>query len=347
MMDKQANPKVSIIIPVYNVQHYLSQCIESCINQTLREIEIILVNDGSSDKSGDICDLYAKKDNRIFVIHKVNEGVGQARNRGIQQSKGEYIYFVDADDWIDNTLLEECFEWSDHYQFDIIQFGFKKVDVAGKIIRSVVPPALSINEISVDRDQLIPVLSSGTGLAVWDKLIRAEVLKENQILFDNKKRGEDFTFVFNCLDKTVSFFSIDKAFYNYRIIYGSQNKFDFNIINNHLFNYRKAFLFFGNKPSFNKKTKEYLLKLALLWFLLVIPLNIVNTKKLKKDEKLNLLKGILTSPELKGWLLSFQESGLDIKNRILLKIYKIGQPQLLFMSAKILSLLRRTLKLSN
>lgn len=346
-MDKQAKPKVSIIIPIYNVEQYLPQCIESCINQSLSEIQIILVNDGSTDKSGDICDLYAKKDKRIVVIHKLNEGVGQARNRGIQQSRGEYIYFVDADDWIDTTLLEECFERSDHYQFDIIQFGFIKVDVAGKFIKSIVPPALSIKEIRLDRDKLIPVLSSGTGLAVWDKLIRAEVLKENQLVFDNKKRGEDFTFVFNCLDKAISFFSIDKTFYNYRVIYGTQNKFDTDIINNHLFNYRKVLLFFGDKSSSNVQRNEFLLRLAILWFLLVIPLNIINTNKLKKYEKLNLLKVILTSVELKDWLISFRGSDLDLKNRILLKIYRTGQPQLLFVSAKILSLMRRTLKLSN
>ena len=98
-------PKVSIIVPVYKVEKYLRKCIDSIINQTLKDIEIILVDDGSPDNCGKICDEYAAKDTRIKVIHKENGGLSSARNAGMEVAEGEYIGFVDSDDWIESDLI--------------------------------------------------------------------------------------------------------------------------------------------------------------------------------------------------------------------------------------------------
>ena len=98
------NPKISIIVPVYNVEQYLSKCIDSILNQTFKDFELILINDGSTDKSGDICDFYKQKDKRIKVIHKNNEGVAKTRNVGIANANAEYIGFIDSDDWIENDM---------------------------------------------------------------------------------------------------------------------------------------------------------------------------------------------------------------------------------------------------
>ena len=98
--------KVSIIVPIYNVEKYLSKCIESILSQTYKNIEIILVDDGSPDNSPQICDEYAKKDDRIIVIHKANGGVSSARNAGIDIATGKYIGFVDPDDYIENNMYE-------------------------------------------------------------------------------------------------------------------------------------------------------------------------------------------------------------------------------------------------
>ena len=100
-------PKVSVIVPVYNTEKYLPRCIESILAQTFTDFELILVNDGSTDKSGKICDEYAKKDSRIVVIHKENGGVSSARNKGIEISQGELISFIDADDWITPLYLSD------------------------------------------------------------------------------------------------------------------------------------------------------------------------------------------------------------------------------------------------
>ena len=100
------NPKISIIVPVYNVEKYIHKCINSILDQSLTEFELILVDDGSPDRSGEICDEYSKKDNRIKVIHKSNGGVSSARNIGIDKACGEYIGFVDPDDYIDVNMYE-------------------------------------------------------------------------------------------------------------------------------------------------------------------------------------------------------------------------------------------------
>lgn len=102
-------PKISIVVPVYNVERFLVDCIESIRKQTLRDFELILVNDGSTDQSGDICDQYAKKDERIIVIHKENGGQSSARNRGIDEAKGEFIGFIDSDDWIQEDMYEQLY----------------------------------------------------------------------------------------------------------------------------------------------------------------------------------------------------------------------------------------------
>ena len=113
-------PRLSIIVPVYNVEHYLRKSVDSILKQTFADFELILVDDGSPDNSGKICDEYAKKDLRIKVIHKKNGGLSDARNNGIEVAKGEIIGFVDSDDEIDATMYQEMIKYLDEYQLDIV-----------------------------------------------------------------------------------------------------------------------------------------------------------------------------------------------------------------------------------
>lgn len=108
--------KVSIIIPVYKVEQYLNQCVDSVINQTYKNIEVILVDDGSPDNCPEICDEYAKRDKRIKVIHKVNEGVSSARNIGLKSASGDYILFIDSDDWLEADAVKECISYAERYK---------------------------------------------------------------------------------------------------------------------------------------------------------------------------------------------------------------------------------------
>lgn len=118
-------PKVSIIIPIYNVEKYLDKCVSSVINQTLQDIEIILVDDESPDNCPKICDEYAKLDSRIKVIHKKNEGLGFARNSGIDIATGEYVTFLDSDDFVDLNTYEHLYNIINEYKLDIIYYRFK------------------------------------------------------------------------------------------------------------------------------------------------------------------------------------------------------------------------------
>lgn len=120
------NPLISVIIPVYQVEPYVVHCIESVINQTYRDLEIILVDDGSVDKSGEICDLYAERDERIRVIHQENRGLSEARNKGIEVSRGEYLSFIDGDDWVDKRFINVMYEISTKTGCDIVQCNFQK-----------------------------------------------------------------------------------------------------------------------------------------------------------------------------------------------------------------------------
>lgn len=123
--------KVSVIVPIYRVEEYLQRCVDSIRNQTLREIEIILVNDGSPDKCGEMCNTFAAQDSRIKVIHKENGGLSSARNAGMQIAVGEYFSFIDSDDYIDLQMLEKLYQSAEKYDSDLTGCGFYQISNTG------------------------------------------------------------------------------------------------------------------------------------------------------------------------------------------------------------------------
>lgn len=133
-------PKVSVIVPVYNVEKYLDRCVESLVNQTLHDIEIILVDDGSPDNCPAMCDEWLERDSRIKVVHKKNAGLGMACNSGIEVALGEYIAFCDSDDWVDARMYETMYDAAKRENAQMVFTGLRKVDESGA--------ALSMNHIS-------------------------------------------------------------------------------------------------------------------------------------------------------------------------------------------------------
>lgn len=127
--------KISIIVPIYNVEKYIRQCLDSIVNQTYRNLEIILVDDGSPDACGAVCDEYAKMDGRITVIHKENAGVGAARNDGIDRATGEWLMFVDPDDWLELDCCENAIKAAQKSDCDVIYFQSDKRDKTGNLIQ--------------------------------------------------------------------------------------------------------------------------------------------------------------------------------------------------------------------
>ena len=166
-------PKISIIVPVYNVEKFLPKCLSSIVSQTFKDWECILIDDGSSDTSGKICDEYALLNEKITVIHQENKGVSEARNIGIKVSKGEYIGFVDSDDWIEPNTYEIAYNTAISEKADLVQFGFWANDGILDYLEYNQPEGL-FNFCNL-RDELWH--------GVWSKLIKKSVIYENNIKF--------------------------------------------------------------------------------------------------------------------------------------------------------------------
>lgn len=189
--------KISVIVPVYNVEDYLDRCIKSIINQTLDDIEIILINDGSNDRSGTICEQYANIDRRIKVVHKENQGVSVARNIGIEIANGKYIQFVDSDDWIEERLCEDAYNLIESEKSDIVFWGIKVEDEEGNFIRnkkSTIDIIKNLNiDVNMDAINLYNIDLYGYTCC---KLFKSKIIKNNKIRFDEDMdfcEDEEFT----------------------------------------------------------------------------------------------------------------------------------------------------------
>lgn len=148
---------VSIVIPIYNSEKYLNRCIESMVNQTYRNVEIILVDDGSPDLCPQICDEWAARDSRIKVIHKENQGQGIARNTGMEIATGKYICFFDSDDYIEKDTIEQTYNLAQEEKAEIVVFGITCVDAQGRVIRKEVPsPVKSVYAGNKVQEELLP-----------------------------------------------------------------------------------------------------------------------------------------------------------------------------------------------
>ena len=218
------NAKVSIIVPVYNSESYLDRCIKSILNQTYNEFELILVDDGSTDASGAICDEYAQKDKRIRVVHKNNTGVSDTRNEGIRLSKGKYIQFVDSDDYLEPCATWELVEAIEKYQSDIVICGYKLIlNATGKSVCYSYEDQvlnLSYNEYL---DRFSELHSRILLNPPWNKLYKAECIKNNNISFDSTiDLAEDLIFTLEALRQCRNITVIPSTFYNY-ILYAGKN----------------------------------------------------------------------------------------------------------------------------
>lgn len=217
--------KVSIIISIYNVEKFLHKCINSVINQIYKNLEIILVDDGSTDKSSEICDYFQSIDNRIIVIHKKNGGLSSARNAGLKIASGEFVYFVDGDDYIDRNLISTIIPYF-NLNNDICVFGFKKVDESNDLIQSVVFPKMRIflhNEQELLKFIIEFVLKYHHGWEAWDRIYKMDIInKYNLNFYDNKEIfAEDLYFYICYIMHCKSIQIIDKCLYNYLLRDGS------------------------------------------------------------------------------------------------------------------------------
>lgn len=201
-------PVISIIVPVYNAENYVEKCIESVQAQSYTEWQMILVDDGSKDKSFEICQRYAANDNRITVIHQENAGAGAARNVALEKAKGKYVVFLDSDDYISPNY----FELLSKHDEDVVFIDVQDVDANGKVLRrEYMSPFKNSNLDDIIRFQM-------TGRLPWGgvrKAAKCQLLKDFNIRYSNHKVGEEALYSFNLLNNAKSVAFIEEPLYNY------------------------------------------------------------------------------------------------------------------------------------
>lgn len=211
---------ISVIVPVYKVEEYLPKCIESIINQTYKNLEILLINDGSPDNCGFMCEEYAKQDDRIRVINKTNGGLSDARNKGIEECTGEYILFVDSDDIIDLTSIEVLLKKVKLYNLDILSGnGYRIKGTQKKEMTSIEIPS---KKVFTGKEYMYYRISKGNFQAsAWINLYKTSVIKNNNIYFKKGLIHEDEHWTPRIMLEAKRVMYIDFKFYFYTIREGS------------------------------------------------------------------------------------------------------------------------------
>ena len=215
-------PCVSIIIPVYNVEKYLKQCVESVIRQSFKDVEIILIDDGSKDGSGKICDDFAKRDPRIKVFHKKNGGLSDARNYGIDRASGQYIMFIDSDDWIDYDYVATYVEVAKNETADLVVGGIKSA--YGKNEKAV--PLKTIKHVSPHELFKEMFLGNGEVISACGKIYSREIF--SKIRYDYGELYEDFLLFDKIVENSSNIIRIDYSGYFYYVRNDSITKSCFN-----------------------------------------------------------------------------------------------------------------------
>ena len=208
------NPLVSISVPVYNVERYLTKCLDSLINQTLKEIEVILVDDGSTDSSGTICDQYAEKDLRIKVIHKKNGGLASARQAALELATGDYFCACDADDWVEASMYEKLYESARETKADVVMCNYYQ-NHSSKGVKKI-----TIDYESMQRkDFLSEILLGHFPHMVWNKLFKRSLFQKYRLKWEvGINQGEDMLIMMKLFQAPISVVMIQDTLYHYRIV---------------------------------------------------------------------------------------------------------------------------------
>lgn len=214
------NPKLSIIVPIYNAEKYIDKCMRSIYAQSFTDYEIILVNDGSADKSAEICRKYQAEDSRVTYIEKENGGAGSARNAGMDAARGRYLAFPDVDDSFEPEMYAELYALADSGDYDVVFSGVKyyqqQPDGTLAYSRTQNIKALAYTDKQQCRENIMEFFPTTTIFDVpWNKLYKRSIVTENSIRFTDIRRCQDAVFnidFYNCINSAAS---VDKAYYNY------------------------------------------------------------------------------------------------------------------------------------
>ncbi|MBP5429397.1 MAG: glycosyltransferase [Elusimicrobiaceae bacterium] len=221
--------KVSVIIPVFNVASYLKNCLDSCLASTLQEVEFICINDGSTDNSLQILQEYAKKDKRFIVLSQENSGQGITRNRALQVAQGEFVAFVDPDDFISPDLLKSAYDYAQLHRADVVQFNYieyresqkkyKKIDLCKKFKKEYNYNLKTRKK--YDKTVISEGLFYNLYNQVWNRIYRRDFILKNDIHFATTRNGEDHLFTIGVLIHADEIYYLADYLYTYRVRMGS------------------------------------------------------------------------------------------------------------------------------
>ena len=299
--------KISIVVPVYNVEKYLKDALESIINQTYKNIEILLVDDGSKDSSGIICDEYAEKDNRVRVFHQENKGLSGARNTALNNATGKYIMFIDSDDTFELNACEKMYKAIEKYNADYVIGNYIYMDEDGTKWNKAVFSEEKYDEFKLsikDYEKSFYIMNSG----VWNKIFRKSFLDNIQIKFEEGLPAEDAIFTTYCFIKSTNVYYIPSIVYNYR-----QRKSDsisVELTHGYFSGINKAYKIIYNNFKINNELEYY--RYFYAKSMNYILYKFIDSTKIKKEEKIEIIN------EMK-W---FYELGFEIKVPTILKPIK-------------------------
>ena len=300
---------VSIVLPIYNVERYLTKCINSIVSQTYKNLEIILVDDGSPDNCPRICDDWAEKDPRIKVIHKVNQGLGMARNTGIEHATGKYIFFFDSDDYIDISLVEKCISAVKDSDGDLVWYSVSDVNENGEVLSSAVSNKVkSYDDNKSVTEVLLPELMShdyrlgepaNFAFSAWSGMFSMDIIREHNLSFPSEREiiSEDTYFLLQYFRYVNKAITLDEILYFHYINTSSLTttyRADRQDKNNYFLDVTTELL---KKLEYKDEIK---IRLCMLYHSFTLAaLKMVYSSNLSKKEKRKISKAILKSSQLR------------------------------------------------
>lgn len=319
---------ISIIVPIYKVEKYIKKCVDSILSQDYKELEVILVDDGSPDRCPEICDEYAKKDKRVKVLHKENGGLVSARQTGVNIAAGEYIGFVDGDDWIEPDMYRKIAEIIERFKPDmVVTEFFSEFNTHTDISKQIFENEFYDKE-GLMTDIYPKMLFDGKfycfGISpnCWSKVFRKELLKKNLMQVDTRIRmGEDAAFTYPCMLDAKNICYINKPFYHYRISPSSMSRgYDGRLENIIMLPYeRLKTVNAKNEFDMTEQLNYYLL--YLINFLIRNEAKVLNIKSGVQVRKT--IKKIVKNPEVRAAVGRVSLSGLPVHTKMLVYMLRL------------------------
>ena len=336
---------ISVLIPVYNVASFLPDTLQCLLNQTYQNFEVILVNDGSTDNSAQICEELAAKDLRFKLIHQHNQGFGAARNTGLKHATGEYVYFMDSDDLIEPTLFEDAVREHKIFAYDTVFFGFKKIYRQSNKEFEMIPPSLNCLDTSSAAKGILEMLFKGFGFGVWQQMFRRDFLMRSKVSFPTLKREADIAFLLELYKHLTSFKTVPRIYYLYQAFY-ARHKNNPDILKNHVVLYQLLDGLVGtnNKTVIASKIRS---RYFVLWFCHVIPLHIYLNEKNSFKDKWKEFAALRDHPVLRNGLSAVDHfrfgSGFQA---LVVMVYKLRSVALIYFTTAVNYVLKYKLSLN-